>query len=165
LPSTATGRWRPGDREAFGMIDEQMRAMLMVAARAGILVGIKGPNGGHRLARPAEKITLLEIIEAASGKRGFPAESLESCSILRRRRLCLSASRKAWMAPSWRPALASGSARIWKIASINGRRFSTGTFQPRRMARARRCRSETDASAHENNSPLPRVDLPESSGS
>jgi DNA-binding IscR family transcriptional regulator len=57
----------PAIAKAFGMIDEQMRAMLMVAARAGILVGIKGPNGGYRLARPAGKITLLEIIEAASG--------------------------------------------------------------------------------------------------
>jgi Rrf2 family protein len=57
----------PAIAKAFDMVDEQMRAMLMVAARAGILQGIKGPNGGYRLARPAEKITLLEIIEAASG--------------------------------------------------------------------------------------------------
>jgi Rrf2 family protein len=34
---------------------------------AGLLYSIKGPNGGYRLARPANKITLLAIIEAVDG--------------------------------------------------------------------------------------------------
>lgn len=32
-----------------------------------ILRSIKGPNGGYSLARPAEEISLLEVIEAADG--------------------------------------------------------------------------------------------------
>jgi Rrf2 family protein len=32
-----------------------------------ILVSLKGPNGGYRLARPAKEINLLEVIEAVDG--------------------------------------------------------------------------------------------------
>ena len=34
---------------------------------AGILSSIKGPNGGYRLLKPANKITWLEVIEAVDG--------------------------------------------------------------------------------------------------
>jgi len=34
---------------------------------AQILLSVKGPNGGYRLARPASDITLLEVIEAVDG--------------------------------------------------------------------------------------------------
>jgi Rrf2 family protein len=34
---------------------------------AQILRSVKGPNGGYRLARPAAKISLLEILEAIDG--------------------------------------------------------------------------------------------------
>src|SRR6516165_5785541 len=34
---------------------------------AGILQSVRGPGGGYRLARPATKITLLEVIEAVDG--------------------------------------------------------------------------------------------------
>ena len=37
----------------------------LVAAR--LLLSKKGPNGGYRLARPATKITMLEVIEAVDG--------------------------------------------------------------------------------------------------
>jgi Rrf2 family protein len=37
----------------------------LVAAQ--ILHSIKGPNGGYRLARPANDITMLEVVEAAEG--------------------------------------------------------------------------------------------------
>ncbi len=37
----------------------------LTAAR--VLHSLKGPNGGYRLARPASKITLLDIIEAVDG--------------------------------------------------------------------------------------------------
>jgi Rrf2 family protein len=32
-----------------------------------ILLSIKGPHGGYRLARPANEITMLEVIEAVDG--------------------------------------------------------------------------------------------------
>jgi Rrf2 family protein len=34
---------------------------------AQVLRSVKGPNGGYRLARPANKITMLEVIEAVDG--------------------------------------------------------------------------------------------------
>jgi Rrf2 family protein len=34
---------------------------------ADILLSIKGPNGGYRLARPASDITMLEVVEAVDG--------------------------------------------------------------------------------------------------
>jgi Rrf2 family protein len=34
---------------------------------AGVLHGSRGPGGGHRLARPARRITLLEVVEAVDG--------------------------------------------------------------------------------------------------
>jgi Rrf2 family protein len=37
----------------------------LVAAR--LLMSIKGPNGGYRLARPASNISILEVIEAVEG--------------------------------------------------------------------------------------------------
>jgi Rrf2 family protein len=42
---------------------------------AGLLYSVKGPNGGYRLARPANQITALEIVEAADGPlRGLVPE-------------------------------------------------------------------------------------------
>ena len=37
----------------------------LVSAR--VLLSIKGPNGGYRLAKPADKISMLEILEAVDG--------------------------------------------------------------------------------------------------
>jgi Rrf2 family protein len=37
----------------------------LVSAR--VLLNVKGPNGGYRLAKPADKISILEIIEAVDG--------------------------------------------------------------------------------------------------
>ena len=34
---------------------------------AGLLLSLRGPNGGYRLARPAGKISLLEVLEAVEG--------------------------------------------------------------------------------------------------
>ena len=49
----------------------------LVSAR--VLLSIKGPNGGYRLAKPADKISMLEILEAVDGPiRGFAPFSEES---------------------------------------------------------------------------------------
>ena len=44
-----------------------------------LLTSIKGPNGGYRLAKPVEEISLLEILETAQGEfRGDLPESTEN---------------------------------------------------------------------------------------
>jgi Rrf2 family protein len=50
-----------------GIPEKFLLKLLGMLARAGILLSIKGPRGGFRLARPANKITLLEILEAVNG--------------------------------------------------------------------------------------------------
>ena len=41
--------------------------ILQQLVRAGILNGIRGPKGGFKLQRPANKITLLDVVEAVDG--------------------------------------------------------------------------------------------------
>ena len=53
--------------EAEGMSERFLLKVLGSLCPAQILLGLKGPNGGYRLARPANKITLLDIIEAVDG--------------------------------------------------------------------------------------------------
>jgi Rrf2 family protein len=48
-----------------------MGKILQSLARKGILVSTKGPNGGFNLARPAERIRLMEIIEVIDGPEAF----------------------------------------------------------------------------------------------
>jgi Rrf2 family protein len=52
---------------AQGIPDRFLLKVLKPLVSAGVLESIKGPNGGYRLAKPASKITLLEIVEAVEG--------------------------------------------------------------------------------------------------
>lgn len=53
---------------------------LQALGRAGITETVRGRHGGHRLARPAEEITLLHLVEAIDG-----TEPAFRCSEIRRR--------------------------------------------------------------------------------
>jgi Rrf2 family cysteine metabolism transcriptional repressor len=44
-----------------------LNQLLITMRRAGLLESLRGPQGGHMLARPAETITLLEILTALEG--------------------------------------------------------------------------------------------------
>jgi Rrf2 family protein len=50
------------------------RKMFQVLAQKGVLTAVTGPNGGYRLARQPEQISLLEIIEVIDG-----IEPLNAC--------------------------------------------------------------------------------------
>jgi FeS assembly SUF system regulator len=45
--------------------------VLKPLARAGLVEGFRGANGGYRLARDAASITLIEIVEAIEGPLGM----------------------------------------------------------------------------------------------
>jgi Rrf2 family protein len=53
--------------EARGIPERYILKVLHPLVSAQILRSVKGPNGGYRLARPAAKITMLEVVEAVDG--------------------------------------------------------------------------------------------------
>lgn len=85
---------------------------LQALVRAGVLAAATGPRGGFRLARAADEITLLQIVEAVDGsspfyqcneirQRGRGAVPAEQC-----RRACALAARLADAEAAWRASLA-----------------------------------------------------------
>ena len=52
---------------ARGIPERFLLKVLKPLVSARVLLSIKGPNGGYRLARPASDITMLEILEAVDG--------------------------------------------------------------------------------------------------
>lgn len=53
--------------EAFGLSPSYLLKHLNALSSAGILESVPGPHGGYRLGRPAERITLLDIVLAVEG--------------------------------------------------------------------------------------------------
>jgi Rrf2 family protein len=53
--------------EATGLPEGFLLKVLKPLTAARILVSLKGPNGGYRLARPTDQITLLEVLETVDG--------------------------------------------------------------------------------------------------
>jgi Rrf2 family protein len=62
-----------------GLPERFLGKVLKPLVTARILHSLKGPNGGYRLARPADRISLLDVIEAVDGPlRGrAPLDPLE----------------------------------------------------------------------------------------
>lgn len=54
--------------EAFGLSPSYLLKHLNMLSAARILESVSGPAGGYRLARPPERITLLDIILAVEGR-------------------------------------------------------------------------------------------------
>jgi Rrf2 family protein len=52
---------------ARGIPDRYLLKVLKPLVSARILRSVRGPNGGYRLAKPATKITMLEVVEAVDG--------------------------------------------------------------------------------------------------
>ncbi len=53
--------------EAQGLPERFLVKVLKPLVAAQVLLSLRGPNGGYRLARPAKTITLLDIVEAVDG--------------------------------------------------------------------------------------------------
>jgi Rrf2 family protein len=52
---------------AHGIPERFLLKVLKPLVGARVLYSLRGPHGGYRLAKPANKITLLEVVEAAEG--------------------------------------------------------------------------------------------------
>lgn len=50
-----------------GIPERFLLKVLKPLVAAQVLFSVKGPNGGYRLARPADEISLLEVLEAVDG--------------------------------------------------------------------------------------------------
>lgn len=79
-------------REIAGEMDIPLRFLTQILAefvQHNLLEAVAGPTGGYVLARPAEDISLLEIVEAAEGPialdvcvlRGGPCTWEDSCPV------------------------------------------------------------------------------------
>jgi Rrf2 family protein len=72
---------------ATGLSEQYLLKPLKPLAAAGVLRSLKGPHGGYTLARPAEDITVLEVVEATDGPLrgeasrfdGTGTEDLDQC--------------------------------------------------------------------------------------
>jgi Rrf2 family protein len=53
--------------EQFGLSSSYLSKHLNALTAAGVLESVPGPAGGYRLARPAERISLLDIVLAVEG--------------------------------------------------------------------------------------------------
>jgi Rrf2 family transcriptional regulator, cysteine metabolism repressor len=63
--------------EAQGLPAKFLEQLLMALKRARLVMSRKGPHGGYRLARPAEKISLAEVIRLLDGALA-PTESVST---------------------------------------------------------------------------------------
>ena len=56
--------------KAYQMPDKFVLQIMRLLVSAGIVMSTRGVYGGYKLAKPADKITLLEIVEAIDGPIG-----------------------------------------------------------------------------------------------
>ena len=54
--------------------DQFLEQLFSTLRRAGLLTSHRGSKGGYTLARPAERITVLEVVQALDGKVGQEAD-------------------------------------------------------------------------------------------
>jgi len=47
--------------------DNYLKQILLSLRKAGLIESVRGPEGGHRLARPPTQITILEALQALEG--------------------------------------------------------------------------------------------------
>jgi Rrf2 family protein len=97
--------------EHYDVSAAYLAKQLQALVRAGVLAATTGPLGGFRLARPAEQVTLLHIVEAVDGsspfyrcneirRRGRGAAPPEQC-----RKTCALAARMYEAEAAWRASL------------------------------------------------------------
>ena len=66
--------------EYHGVPETYLAKHLQALSRAGVVESVHGPRGGYRLARPADDITVLDVVEAIDGE-----EAAFRCTEIRRR--------------------------------------------------------------------------------
>jgi Rrf2 family protein len=67
--------------------EQYLKQILPALRRQGLVVSTRGPNGGHRLARRADEVTVAEVLKALEGRldivgTGKGSQAGESARIL-----------------------------------------------------------------------------------
>ena len=60
--------------ERRGIPEQFLEQLFSTLRRAGLLTSHRGMRGGYTLARPAEEITVIEVVQALDGKVGQEAD-------------------------------------------------------------------------------------------
>ncbi len=116
-----------------GVPPHYLAKVLATLARAGVLSASRGVRGGYRLARPAELITLMEIVEPFEGKRVRPGCLLAPGRPCRERGPC--SAHAAW---SEVKKVSTGFLEKTTLADIKGGVVAPEERAPRRNPRKRR---------------------------
>jgi len=77
-----------------GIPAHYLAKVLAALARAGVLTASRGAKGGYRLARPASRIKLLEVVEPFEGQRARPGCLLRPGKPCRQSSAC--SAHQAW---------------------------------------------------------------------
>jgi Rrf2 family protein len=99
--------------EFHGLPKEYLSKALQSLSQAGLVETTLGPSGGYRLARPAEALTFLEIVEAVEGRaRTFVCTNIRANNPCRPQGTCddkpCAVARIMWEADeAWRDKLRS----------------------------------------------------------
>ncbi|TDW61711.1 BadM/Rrf2 family transcriptional regulator [Novosphingobium sp. PhB55] len=99
--------------EFHGVPKEYLGKALQGLSKAGLVHTTLGPSGGYRLARPAQAITFLEVVEAVEGRKStFQCNEIRANNPCRPKGLCddkpCAVARIMWRADeAWRQTLAA----------------------------------------------------------
>ncbi|MGH6745427.1 RrF2 family transcriptional regulator [Novosphingobium sp.] len=99
--------------EFHGVPKEYLGKALQGLSKAGLVHTTLGPSGGYRLARPAQAITFLEVVEAVEGRKStFQCSEIRANNPCRPKGLCddkpCAVARIMWRADeAWRQTLAA----------------------------------------------------------
>ena len=97
--------------EFHGVPKEYLSKSLQLLSQEGLLKTTLGPTGGYQLAKPADQITFLEIVEAVEGRK-----KTFNCTEIRGNNPCLKKSEKK---PAWICQIASvmyEADKAWRLA-------------------------------------------------
>lgn len=124
--------------EHYALPDPYLAKHLQALTRAGLLTATPGPRGGFRLAKPAEHITVLEVLEAIEGnaapflcqeirQRGSGALSAEQCARPCAISAVMTEAHQAWRESLRRTTIADLVDRIPAEVRAQNRERLTGT--------------------------------------
>jgi Rrf2 family protein len=104
--------------QAQGIPERYLVQILLQLKRAGIVASVRGSAGGYRLARPAESISISEILMAIDGPDRAPAHAAEegaNSALAAVWESARAAERAVLEGTTIAEVAATGSAREWTI--------------------------------------------------